>query len=1626
MVTVDSGGTLNLTGNSLIDPGSLTNSGQINVSGAANAFDDETVTNTGAITVSAGGSLTLEGTTAITNATTVVSSVTHTGAITVDGTGTLTLDDSASVSGGSITVAAASGVLTLNGSSGLFNGTLFNSGTLNADGTNTVDNVTGTGSIQVGDNDTLTLDGSVSETVTFLGGMATSNGGTLVLNDGSGDTDTVSAISTTRGTFTIQGSGVVDSASGDGIDFTASGGTPSYPAIIDIDTGGAITGAARGIAVTQSGAGDVTIGANGNVTGSSGGGIVATDSAAGTGNILIDGTGNVTGTGSTSVGINAQITNAANSGDVTVDQSGDIVGGQYGILALTRGSGDVSVTTAGDVTVATGGNTSGTNYDGISASSFGTGDITVETGSDTIDSSKGGTGIFAINQDSSSFGTVSSTISVTAAGTINSGSADNGNGNPPEGIDAGYTGVSAVGTVTVDNSANITATGGDGIFAFFSGASSAGTVTVDNSGNITANATGGQAIVAEYGGAGIGTLGVTDEAGTQISGGQDGIIAQDGAIVSGNAQATGDGNVTVTVGTNASITGSSRYGIGAFSNGTGSITVTEASGDSITSGATGIAALNQAPTSVNFGASSTISSSITVTASGTITSGSTNNGNGSAPAGIEAGYQASNAVGDVTVDNYSTITAAKGFGIFAFMNGTAAGDVTVNDYAGDITALHSATGASGASNPVGIKATSDGTGSITVNTSAGTDINAGSDGILAKNQSTSIPEGSGSEVSVTAHGTIESGTIANKDGSLPAGIIASYGGTSGTGNAVNPSVYGDVIVDNYANITAASGAGGGDGIRAADYGVGNVTVTDETSTTITAGAEYGIDAENFQSGNITIGMSPTGDSISSGSSAIRALNLATTTGTIAGSIEVTAYGTITAGGTADGKFASLSPAGILAGYLGAGTTGTPTAEAGVLGSVVVDNFATVTDSSGDGIEAANYGTGNITIHNEGIGSVAGLIGLSALTAEASDTTTITNDGTLKSSGTSASPVVEIAQSGGSASLDNTGLIEHTGATASAVAISETGGSLAITNTGTIIGVINADASFDNKTDGIWDVAGTNAFDGVTNSVTNAGTINVEGETSFTSSGALTFSNTGTINILSGGIENSNLTNTGHINFNGLGENLDGVIIGNAGSIVVSAGAALTLDDGTTITGGNVTIDGATVSPAALAAMLDVEKGSNSAAPYGATFDGVNVTVSGALDIGNVATGAVLTLDDGTTVTGSGTLTVHVGSALEGSGEIGDGSGLVIDNAGTIEAISGTLTIDDNVTNTGTLEADGGTLSVAGAVTLSGSGGSVLITDGGTADFADTLNEGVAFQGGGNNILELAHSGSLGTVTNFGNGTTGSTGDVIDLQDVAYNSSTEYDVWTQGSGSGTLQIYTAGATPTLDATLTFSGTTTYTQNSFALTGDSFSPTAGTDVVISPLTVTGETATTEFASPTITNEDGHWVVQDGAYTTTLGNVESVVTNGGVGGTTYLLVGDGGYATIQAAIDAATQPNETILVAPGTYTEQDIVDGTHGSSSLTIEGVGGAGAVTVDAPTTLVQTGMSPIERQQHRRHVHGQRRQRCHRLRHHVRWAPIRRRQPFRRWPDQSVADRHLLPQQLRRRHRERHGHGDAGE
>ena len=99
---------------------------------------------------------------------------------------------------------------------------------------------------------------------------------------------------------------------------------------------------------------------------------------------------------------------------------------------------------------------------------------------------------------------------------------------------------------------------------------------------------------------------------------------------------------------------------------------------------------------------------------------------------------------------------------------------------------------------------------------------------------------------MTARGTINSGTHLTPGGAQPQGISAGY--FPGNVGASNTNVNGSVVVDNFANITAAAGWG----INAYNFGNGSVQLTDEAGTSV-SGAQFGIAASSSSSGNSASG-----------------------------------------------------------------------------------------------------------------------------------------------------------------------------------------------------------------------------------------------------------------------------------------------------------------------------------------------------------------------------------------------------------------------------------------------------------------------------------------------------------------------------------------------------------------------------------------------------------------------------------------------------------------------------------------------------------------------------------------------------------------------------------------------------
>lgn len=105
--------------------------------------------------------------------------------------------------------------------------------------------------------------------------------------------------------------------------------------------------------------------------------------------------------------------------------------------------------------------------------------------------------------------------------------------------------------------------------------------------------------------------------------------------------------------------------------------------------------------------------------------------------------------------------------------------------------------------------------------------------------------------------------------------------------------------------------------------------------------------------------------------------------------------------------------------------------------------------------------------------------------------------------------------------------------------------------------------------------------------------------------------------------------------------------------------------------------------------------------------------------------------------------------------------------------------------------------------------------------------------------------------------------------------------------------------------------------------------------------------------VTFSGGKWTVTAGAEgRDTLDGMEIIQGSAG----RILLVGGGGFATVQAAADAA-RDGDTILIGAGTYSEQVVLDGLDDVTLI------GKGAVTIQAPADLVETARSSNDRELH---------------------------------------------------------------
>ncbi|WP_245481456.1 VCBS domain-containing protein [Bradyrhizobium sp. LVM 105] len=866
--------------------------------------------------------------------------------------------------GGHVTVGGAIDVETITRTSGVVvtnTSTITNEGTLTLEAGGTIDTLTaiansglidlsgGTlvlksdvtnsgGTIQTDAGATLVVDGATIDggTVAILGTLEST--GISAIDDAEITIASTGMLSVTSGTLTIDPA-TIHAITNQGLIEAVTGGTLKLTAAIIANTGGTISvDNASKLYLTGVSINGGSLSNAGNLYSVSGSNTI---------------TAGVTNTGGT---IKVQAG--------TLNLAGGIIGA--GTLIIENGAKlELGGADAQNVTFA--GGTGTLQLDKVAGQSF-TGTISGELSADGIFTITGNADITTSTGDALDF-TVSQAahagVVLTPTGTLTGAI---------NGIDVTQNGV---GDITLTATGDITGLAGHGIWLSDS-ATGSGDITVND---LTGKATG----------TGANSVGVLVE-NINIANAGDISITQLGGAVGGaygiDALTQGDGDIIIDAG--GAITGSSIYGIRSRSYGSGNQTVTTEAGSAITSGSSGIVAVNRA-NSLDAADLSTI----TVNAYGTINSGSSLNLAGNAPAGIEAGYtgattgtSANTSVNaTVIVNNHAAITAV-GHGINAFNYGN--GDVTVNSFAGtaisvsgaqsigiNAAALSGGTGdvtvtlgedvtISGATS-YGIRAYSLDAGDITVTLADGDNITSGSSGIVAVNYAVAIAAGLGSTISVEAHGAIHSGATLNNDGTTPGGIIAGYkpGGTGTFSSAVN----GDVIVASDATITA----GAGYGIEAFTWGAGDVTVTTGALSSITAA---GIAIGAFNNGGGDVSVTNQGSAIGSvglaavanGAGDITIVNDGSITSTNLAGISVTQNAAGATGSTHITNTGSIAaPTGHTAIFIQENATGTATIDnSGTIGPAVASSVTSATYAiveTGGAVEINNTGdiNGNISV-----------------------------------------------------------------------------------------------------------------------------------------------------------------------------------------------------------------------------------------------------------------------------------------------------------------------------------------------------------------------------------------------------------------------------------------------------------------------------------------------------------------------------------------------------------------------------------------------------------------------------------------------------------------------------------------
>ena len=368
--------------------------------------------------------------------------------------------------------------------------------------------------------------------------------------------------------------------------------------------------------------------------------------------------------------------------------------------------------------------------------------------------------------------------------------------------------------------------------------------------------------------------------------------------------------------------------------------------------------------------------------------------------GAGAGVRVATSGASAAVINAATVSAGNaGISIDTGLSGGGSADVvdygnvsggqtaiTANTFNGNVNIVAGPGVTLTGTNSYGIFGRANGSGGVSITTSGGT-ISGGITGILALALQASP---SAADVLVYNSSNITSGTngaaanVANSGtGGIRAGILNNNTSTP------NAAITGDVTIESRGSITAQYGAG----LYAFNYGSGSTSVTLAPGRSITATAagttrtnqgltQYGIFAFSYGVGS-TLVNAGWGTTITSGGTGINAGNQATAIAAGSNStVSVYSQGFISSGGSLNNS--GSAPSAIQAGY-NPGSAGL--FNANVFGDVIVNVASdgnpfgnpnpTILAAKGSGINAYNYGVGNVTVS---VGNGVSIQTLAAATA----------------------------------------------------------------------------------------------------------------------------------------------------------------------------------------------------------------------------------------------------------------------------------------------------------------------------------------------------------------------------------------------------------------------------------------------------------------------------------------------------------------------------------------------------------------------------------------------------------------------------------------------------------------------